>query len=87
MMNLLINEIKKILEKWPITLIAYVVQLTIVMPFGLDLYAILKNSIGNSIQINELTNHYNHTVISDFLSQQGSSIKSLLNLIKYTLVL
>ncbi|MBK8641048.1 MAG: hypothetical protein IPN15_02200 [Saprospiraceae bacterium] len=86
-MNLLINEIKKILEKWPITLIAYVVQLTIVMPFGLDLYAILKNSIGNSIQINELTNHYNHTVISDFLSQQGSSIKSLLNLIKYTLVL
>ena len=87
MMNLLINEIKKILEKWPITLIAYLVQLTIVMPFGLDLYAILKNSIGNSIQINELTNHYNHTVISDFLSQQGSSIKSLLNLIKYTLVL
>ncbi len=86
MFNYYQNEIKQILDNWQITLINYFLQLFIVVIFGLDLYSTLKSSIGNSLELNELTIHYNHTVISDYIRFHKSSILIILNSAKYSLL-
>jgi hypothetical protein len=80
------NEVKQIFANWQITLTNYFIQLAIVVLFAFDLYSILKGSIGSSLELNELTNHYNHTVFSDYMRFHRSSILTILHSAKYSLL-
>ena len=80
------NEIKQIFDNWQITLTNYFIQLAIVGLFAFDLYSILKGSIGSSLELNDLINHYNHTVFSDYMRFNRSSILTILHSAKYSLL-
>lgn len=66
-----------------ITAIVYFVQLCLALTLGIQVYDVLKASIGHSLEINKLLVHYDHTVITDFLKVHGASITPLIGQLRW----
>lgn len=71
------------LRQWRMAAIVYVVQLLLAVTLGMQVYEVLKSSIGNSLKINKLLLHYDHTVISDFLKVHGASLSPLIGQLRW----
>ena len=78
--------LQKGLQQWRIAAIVYGIQLLLVMTFGIQVYDVLKASIGHSLEINKLAAGYDHTVIMDFLSVHGASITPLLGQLRWLML-
>jgi hypothetical protein len=73
-------------RQWRIAAIVYAVQLCLVLTLGMQVYEVLKASIGHSLEINKLLLHYDHTVIADFLKVHGASITPLIGQLRWLLL-
>lgn len=71
------------LRQWRITSIVYVLQLALALTLGMQVYEVLQASIGNSLEINRLVTHYDHTVLTDFLKIHGASITPLIGQLRW----
>jgi hypothetical protein len=52
----------------------------------MQVYEVLKASIGHSLEINQLLAHYDHTVLMDFLKVHGASITPLIGELRWLLL-
>lgn len=73
-------------QQWRIAGIVYLLQLCLALTVGMQVYEVLHASIGNSLEINKLLRHYDHTVISDFLKVHGASITPLIGQLRWLLL-
>lgn len=74
-------------RQWRIVAIVYFFQLCLALTLGLQVGNVFETSIGNSLEINKLIENYDYTVISDFLSIHGASIKLLLEQLRWLLLI
>lgn len=77
--------IKAGFRQWRAAAIVYVVQWCVALTLGMQVYEVFKSSIGNSLEINKLLLHYDHTVVSDFLKVHGASISPLIGQLRWLL--
>jgi hypothetical protein len=73
-------------RQWRITSVVYFFQMCLTLTLGMQVYDVLKASIGHSLEINKLLAHYDHTVISDFLKVHGASITPLIGQLRWLLL-
>jgi len=71
---------------WRTAAVVYAIQLCLALTLGMQVYEVMKASIGNSLEINKLLLHYDHTVISDFLKIHGASITPLIGQLRWLLI-
>ncbi len=74
------------LKQWRTALIAYVFQLLIAIPLGIQVYQVFEASIGNSLEISKLLKGYNDTVATDFFNVHGASLSPLLGQLRWVLL-
>ncbi|MCK6694743.1 MAG: hypothetical protein L6Q97_21915, partial [Thermoanaerobaculia bacterium] len=72
-------------RQWRIVLTVYVLQVCLAFTVGMQVYEVLEASIGRSLEINKLLHHYDHTVLTDFLSVHGASITPLIGQLRWLL--
>lgn len=82
----LIQSYKTTLQQWRITAIVYGIQLALAFTLGMQVYEVMKASIGNSLNLNSLLQHYDHTVVMDFLKVHGGSITPLIGQLRWLLL-
>jgi hypothetical protein len=75
------------LRQWKITAIVYFFQLCLALTLGLQVLAVFESSIGNSLEINNLLQNYDYTVISDFLKIHGASITPLIGQLRWLMLI
>lgn len=73
-------------RQWRIAGMVYAIQLCLALTLGMQVYEVIKASIGNSLEINKLLLHYDHTVIADFLKVHGASISPLIGQLRWLLL-
>jgi hypothetical protein len=86
MRDVFFNAIKVVRGQRRIALIVYFVQFCLALTLGMQVHSVLESSIGNSLEINQLLKHYDHTVISDFLKVHGASITPLIGQLRWLLL-
>jgi len=74
------------LRQWRITAIVYLFQLCLAFTLGMQVFDVLKASIGHSLELNKLLVHYDHTVFTDFLKIHGVSITPLIGQLRWLLL-
>ena len=74
------------MRQWRITAIVYFIQLCLAMTLGMQAHSVLESSIGHSLEINKLLQHYDHTVLTDFLKIHGASITPLIGQLRWLLL-
>ena len=74
------------LRQWRITAIVYLFQLCLAFTLGMQVFDVLKASIGHSLELNKLLVHYDHTVFTDFLKIHGASITPLIGQLRWLLL-
>ena len=74
------------IRQWRIAAIVYVIQLCLALTVGMEVHNVLASSIGNSLEINKLLSHYDHTVLTDFLKVHGASITPLIGQVRWLLL-
>lgn len=74
------------IRQWRITAIVYFIQLCLAFTLGMQVYEVLRASIGHSLEINQLLTHYDHTVLMDFLKVHGASITPLIGQLRWLLL-
>lgn len=74
-------------KQWRTALIAYFLQLLIVVPLGFQVYQVLEASIGNSLGLNKLMSGFNDTVVTDFFNVHGASLSPLLGQLRWVLLI
>lgn len=74
------------MRQWRIAAIVYVVQFCLALTVGMEVHNVLESSIGNSLEINKLLLHYDHTVLTDFLKVHGASITPLIGQLRWLLL-
>ncbi len=75
------------LRQWRIAAIVYLIQLCLALTLGMQVYEVIKASIGNSLEVNKLLYHYDHTVWTDFLKVHGASITPLIGQMRWLLLI
>ena len=73
-------------RQWRVAAIIYFFQLCLAVTIGLQVMEVFQSSIGNSLEFNKLVQHYDHTVISDFLKIHGASITPLMGQLRWWLL-
>lgn len=74
------------LRQWRIAAIVYCLQLCLALTLGMQVYDVLQASIGQSLELDKLLQHYDHTVITDFLKVHGASITPLIGQLRWLLL-
>lgn len=74
------------IRQWRITAIVYFIQLCLALTVGMQVYEVMKASIGQSLEVNKLLDTYDHTVWMDFLKVHGASITPLLGELRWLLL-
>jgi hypothetical protein len=74
-------------RQWKRITVVYTIQLVLVLLLSLQVFQVLEASIGKSLQINQLRDGYQHTVITDFLKVHGASITPLLGQLRWVLLI
>ena len=74
------------IRQWRIAAIVYFIQVCLALIVGMEVYHVLGSSIGNSLEINKLLAHYDHTVLTDFLKVHGASITPLIGQLRWILL-
>ncbi len=74
------------MRQWRIAGIVYFIQFCLALTLGMEIHNVLGASIGNSLEINKLVAHYDHTVVSDFLKIHGASITPLIGQLRWMLL-
>lgn len=74
------------MRQWRIAGIVYIIQFCLALTLGMEVHNVLGASIGNSLEINKLLTHYDHTVVSDFLKVHGASITPLIGQLRWLLL-
>jgi hypothetical protein len=74
-------------RQWRVAAIIYFFQLCLAVTIGLQVMEVFQSSIGNSLEFNKLLQHYDHTVISDFLKIHGASITPLIGQLRWLLLI
>lgn len=74
------------LQQWRVATIVYVIQFCLALTLGMQVYEVLHASIGNSLEITKLLQHYDHTVITDFFKGHGASLTPLLGQLRWLLL-
>ncbi|MBK8427921.1 MAG: hypothetical protein IPL27_19000 [Lewinellaceae bacterium] len=62
------------------------VQFCLALTLGMQVHGVLESSIGHSLEINKLLQHYDHTVLTDFLKVHGASITPLIGQLRWLLL-
>jgi len=86
MRNVFKQSISIGIRQWRIAAIVYVVQFCLALTVGMEVYNVLESSIGNSLEMNKLLLHYDHTVLTDFLKVHGASITPLIGQLRWLLL-
>jgi len=73
-------------RQWRATAVVYFFQLCLTVTLGMQVFGVLKASMGHSMEINKLLADYDHTVISDFLKVHGASITPLVGQLRWLLL-
>ena len=73
-------------QQWRITAIVYGIQLALAFTLGMQVYEVMKASIGNSLNLNTLLQQYDHTVVMDFMKVHGGSITPLIGQLRWLLL-
>lgn len=81
-----INGLRIGIGQWRIAAIVYFLQLCLALTVGMQVYDVLQASIGHSLEINKLLEHYDHTVVTDFLKVHGASITPLIGQLRWLLL-
>lgn len=74
------------MQQWRLAAIVYFFELLLVLTLGMQVFDVLKASIGNSLEINKLLTSYDHTVLTDFLKVHGASITPLIGQLRWLLL-
>lgn len=74
------------MRQWRVAAIVYFFQLCLALTLGIQVHNVLEASIGQSLEINKLLAHYDHTVLTDFLKVHGASITPLLGQLRWLLL-
>lgn len=82
----LIQNYKTTCQQWRITAIVYGIQLALAFTLGMQVFEVMKASIGNSLNLNTLLLQYDHTVVMDFLKVHGGSITPLVGQLRWLLL-
>ncbi len=86
MRDIFLQAFKIGIRQWRIAAIVYVVQFCLALTVGMEVYNVLESSIGNSLEMNKLLLHYDHTVLTDFLKVHGASITPLIGQLRWLLL-
>ena len=86
MSNVIRQSFKIGMRQWRIAAIVYAVQFCLALTIGMEVHGVLESSIGNSLEINKLLLHYDHTVLTDFLKVHGASITPLIGQLRWLLL-
>lgn len=74
------------IRQWRIAAIVYFLKLCLALTVGMQVYDVMQASIGHSLEINKLLEHYDHTVVTDFLKVHGASITPLIGQLRWLLL-
>lgn len=85
MLDILLYSVRTGLRQWRIAFTVYIIQLCLAFTVGMQVYEVLEASIGRSLELNKLLQHYDHTVITDFLSMHGASLTPLIGQLRWLL--
>lgn len=85
MLDILLYSVRTGLRQWRIAFTVYIIQLCLAFTVGMQVYEVLEASIGRSLELNKLLQHYDHTVITDFLSIHGASLTPLIGQLRWLL--
>lgn len=83
----IIQTFRKTANLWQITAIVYLFSLALALTLGMQVFNVLEASIGHSLAVRDLLEHYDHTVLSDFLKVHGASITPLLGQLRWLILL
>lgn len=86
MIRALTYGIKTGAKHWRAGLVVYAILLSLAMTIGIQVYHVLDESIGNSIELNRLVKQYDHTVIQDFLKVHGASVSPLFGQLRWYII-
>lgn len=86
MKNVFLHGFTAGMRQWRIAAIVYIIQLCLALTLGMQVYEVLKASIGNSLEIHKLLRQYDHTVLTDFLNVHGASITPLIGQLRWLLL-
>lgn len=70
-------------RQWRIAAIVYAIQVCLAVVLGMQVYEVLKASIGQSLELKKLLEGYDHTVFTDFLNIHGASITPLIGQLRW----
>lgn len=85
MLHIFSYSIKTGVKQWRVVLTAYIIQWCLAFTVGMQVYEVLEASIGRSLELRKLLQHYDHTVLTDFLSVHGASITPLIGQLRWLL--
>lgn len=71
--DVIIQGYQKAFNNWRLALLIYLIQLTMVVFVGVQVYQIIDASIGTSLELEQLKTGFNYTVFHDMLNVHGSS--------------
>lgn len=86
MLKHLFFTFQKAATLWKITGIVYLFTLALALTVGMQVFNVLEASFGQSLSVRQLLEHYDHTVISDFLKVHGASITPLLGQLRWLIL-
>lgn len=81
--DVLLHAFSTAVQQRRIAFLVYFMQLCIALTLGMQVYEVFRASIGHSLEINKLLNHYDHTVLTDFLKVHGASITPLIGQLRW----
>ena len=73
-------------EAWfhnKLTILLYLIQLSMATVIGLQVHHVIETSIGNSSSVEEIIQGYNHTVLRDMINVHGASFSPLLGQLRW----
>ena len=87
MTTMLTYGMKHASRQWQAAAAVYALQLGLALAVGMQVHEVLDASVGQSMEISKLLQHYDHTVVADFLKVHGSSISTWLGQLRWFLLL
>ncbi len=69
-----------------LTFILYIVQLSMAIVIGFEVYQVMEASIGHSASVEDIIEGYNHTVLRDFINVHGASLSPLVGQMRWIIL-
>lgn len=84
--NYISDGLKNAVKHWRLSMILYLIQLSVAVVIGFEVYQVMEASIGHSASVEEIIRGYNHTILRDFVNVHGASISPLLGQMRWIIL-